>query len=776
MTHLLLPGEARAYDDGGWARVMEARAASLAFDSPDNPWISALVGGGNKTEFDRPFLKSVWIYACVHAIAQNLSSLPLRVYRGPEEKPEQVATGPLVDLVRNPQPRVPRSDHVYRKAMWLLLRGESFELPLVDGEVPLVPTMPTSLAIVPPKSMQHEIGPEGRLAVWRVVADGGRTTLRIPPTHVVQAVFPNPYDAWRGLAPVEVAYADAEGVYQADQFNSSFLKNGANPGGVYSYEKRLSDPQRKQVEASFKNKVSGPLKAGETLVLDDGAKFTFNPQTHRDMQFLEGKAASRDAICAVFSVPKSVVSVTEAINYATKLSDDRVFWTRAVLPVGNRLCGYFNAWLASIGVPEWIAFDPSAVEALQDQLDEKMKVAEAMQRLGYTADEINNRLGLRLPTGPKWRGVAWLDPNKVPSSTALTEPEAPIVDAAAGGATAVQDTAMNGAQVAALQSALVAVGGGEIAPEAAKEMLPAAFPALDKAAVAKMVDAQAKLVKPPAAPAAAPATPSVPPAPPVPAKAEAEEPERRAPFGIRVIPVRSDVRANARGFGGKVVLPNERKLLRIGVQFFASCRRDALAAFNSRAFTAADMAVIEGLESQWDDRIRAMYGDPLRDVVKASAEATASEIDKTFDLDLNDPKWLRVQRDRLDKLVGVNDTTIERVRSTLVKGLADGLPTSDLRKSLEAVFDGDRARALNVARTEVGTVASSARDETYGELGIEKTEWLTANDDVVRDSHRIDGEIAKRGEKFSNGLHHPHDPAAGPDEVCGCRCDHVAVL
>lgn len=776
MTHLLLPGEARTFDLGGWARVMEARAASLAFDSPDNPWISALVGGGNKTEFDKPFLKSVWIYACVHAISQNLSSLPLRVYRGPEEKPEQVASGPLVDLVRNPQPRVPRSDHVYRKSMWLLLRGESFEIPLVGGAVPLVPTLPDELAIVPPKSMRHEIGSDGRLAAWCVLADGGRTSLRIPPPHVVQAVFPNPYDAWRGLAPVEVAYPDAEGVYQADQFNSAFLKNGANPGGVYSFEKSLTQAQRTQVEAAFKNKHEGPLKAGETLVLDGGAKFTFNPQTHRDMQFLEGKAASRDAICAVFSVPKSVVSVTDAINYATKLSDDRVFWTRAVLPVGNRLCGYFNAWLASIGVQEWIAFDPSAVEALQDQLDEKMKVAEALARLGYTADEINARVGLRMPTGASWRGVAWMDPNKVPASVALKEPGDGGADAAAAGGAAVQDTAMNGAQVAALQAALVAVGGGEIAPEAAKEMLPAAFPTLDKAAVAKMVDAQAKLVKTVAQAPAAPAVPAKPSVPP-PGQAEsADEGERRAPFGIRVVPVRSDVRANARGFVGKVVLPHERKLLRVGVQFFASCRRDALAAFNSRAFTAADMAAIEGLEAQWDDRIRAMYGDPLGAVAKASAEATANEIDKTFDLDLNDPRWLRVQRDRLDKLVGVNDTTIERVRSTLVKGLADSLSTAELRKSLEAVFDGDRARALTVARTEVGTVASSARDETYGEIGIERTEWLTANDDVVRESHQIDGEIAKRGERFSNGLHHPHDPAAGPAESCNCRCDHVAVL
>jgi uncharacterized protein with gpF-like domain len=50
-------------------------------------------------------------------------------------------------------------------------------------------------------------------------------------------------------------------------------------------------------------------------------------------------------------------------------------------------------------------------------------------------------------------------------------------------------------------------------------------------------------------------------------------------------------------------------------------------------------------------------------------------------------------------------------------------------------------------------------------------EWLTARDDRVRDSHQeLDGEVAAVGDRFSNGLLYPLDPAGPPEEIVNCRC------
>lgn len=68
--------------------------------------------------------------------------------------------------------------------------------------------------------------------------------------------------------------------------------------------------------------------------------------------------------------------------------------------------------------------------------------------------------------------------------------------AVAGGEQTVQDTALNGAQVAALQGVVQSVSDGLLAPEAAKIVIARAFPAFSEADVARMVDAAASERRP----------------------------------------------------------------------------------------------------------------------------------------------------------------------------------------------------------------------------------------------------------------------------------------
>jgi hypothetical protein len=65
----------------------------------------------------------------------------------------------------------------------------------------------------------------------------------------------------------------------------------------------------------------------------------------------------------------------------------------------------------------------------------------------------------------------------------------------------VQDTALNGAQIASLVELLSAVGAGTLAPEAAVLAITNSFPVIDDAEARKMIAAQAKLEPPAPAPA-----------------------------------------------------------------------------------------------------------------------------------------------------------------------------------------------------------------------------------------------------------------------------------
>lgn len=64
----------------------------------------------------------------------------------------------------------------------------------------------------------------------------------------------------------------------------------------------------------------------------------------------------------------------------------------------------------------------------------------------------------------------------------------------------------------------------------------------------------------------------------------------------------------------------------------------------------------------------------------------------------------------------------------------------------------------------------------YTDAGIKKHEWLDQQDDRVRDTHQLTGEIRAIGERFSNGLEYPGDEAGPPEETINCRCTTLPVI
>jgi SPP1 gp7 family putative phage head morphogenesis protein len=132
---------------------------------------------------------------------------------------------------------------------------------------------------------------------------------------------------------------------------------------------------------------------------------------------------------------------------------------------------------------------------------------------------------------------------------------------------------------------------------------------------------------------------------------------------------------------------------------------------------------------------------------------------------------------KLIQIPEINGFTHELLKNTLTEGLGKVETVSQLQDRVRETFNFTESRSLTIARTETGQAAGVARDAAMGELGVEETEWSTAGDDVVRDSHAdLDGDTVKRGEPFKNGLLYPCDPAGDPGEVINCRCVSIPIV
>lgn len=126
--------------------------------------------------------------------------------------------------------------------------------------------------------------------------------------------------------------------------------------------------------------------------------------------------------------------------------------------------------------------------------------------------------------------------------------------------------------------------------------------------------------------------------------------------------------------------------------------------------------------------------------------------------------------------LGVNYAKLKKtITQEISRGIASGLPYSDIARNINNVSSSGLYNAKRIARTEGHRIQqTSSRDAQYAakKKGCDVVkQWDASLDGRTRDSHaRVDGEIRELDEEFSNGLMFPGDPSGSAAEVINCRC------
>jgi hypothetical protein len=168
-------------------------------------------------------------------------------------------------------------------------------------------------------------------------------------------------------------------------------------------------------------------------------------------------------------------------------------------------------------------------------------------------------------------------------------------------------------------------------------------------------------------------------------------------------------------------------------------------------------------------------GEPIGATMRAGATATGF----TIPLGPNPrmPKMIAQRTARLTELVG--GTTATQVEAALLAGQQAGWgvrQTADMIN--QTVFGGlAQQRATLIARTEtIGALNEGAYVAAQETGFVADVEWLTQQDDRVRDTHsNQDGMRLPIGSTFPNGCRFPGDPTAAAEEICNCRCTMIYV-
>ena len=144
----------------------------------------------------------------------------------------------------------------------------------------------------------------------------------------------------------------------------------------------------------------------------------------------------------------------------------------------------------------------------------------------------------------------------------------------------------------------------------------------------------------------------------------------------------------------------------------------------------------------------------------------------------------RIINSRNRFLKGANSTTFKTMGNEIAEILKDNPGESNfklsklIKEAEKKSFNGIIAsHSKTVARTETSSIATRTRFEIMRSENIKKHEWVTAKDELVRDTHRAeDGHKVAVGKPFpSTGLIYPLQTGGAPEEVINCRCVTVAV-
>lgn len=621
----------------------------------------------------KPFTQNANVYKAISAIAENIPQAEIAFYKSGTN--EEIEDKNLERLFYRPNKLESWNDFLERLAGYFAAQGEFFIiLEKSVGQVAGTSKLPAELWTDHPCEFEEVIDERTQRPVaWTY--KGNRYDL----TEVIHSKKFNLYDPWRGASPLTVIDGEVQLDWKALQYNQRFMDNDATPGFTLTTDKNLTEEQRKRLIEWSEKRNKGLQNKGKVAIFDGGLKPAQTGSTHKDMEYIDQREYAREEVLGTFKTPKALFNITEALNYATFTGQMKIFWLYALVPILRKIEEGINYGLvdAYSGGKFYFAFKLDNIPAFQEDFKDKVTTAKTLFDMGFTANEINQKLNLGFEE-KDWRDVWWIGFGQVPADPA---------------------------------AAAANMAGGE-----------------DPDTETGETDEEKRVRKTSAS-----------------YKKWQSFIQKQAPIEGRF---RSKIKTYFYGLRAEVMGNLAKQGLNTSIEKLADWGK-ADDELKKVTVPLIRQGAYEGIEVGKDliNPKKSLQDDQL----KAAVESLVAE--------------------RGQKIVGVNRTVKRGIANAIAAGLENGDSIEMLADRVRGVFNASTSRSVTIARTETSGAVNGGSAIYYEQSGVKKKEWITAGDELVRETHRkIDGEQVDPTKRFSNGLAFPGDPGGEAEDVINCRC------
>lgn len=286
--------------------LFEKRDVSLT--SPPQ-WLIDALGGGSQSYAGENVspetaLTVPTVLACLTVLAEDISSLPLILYRRLERGKERATDNPYYALLHD----APNPEHtamVFRELLvgHLLAWGNSFSQIITDGRGRAVELWPLH-----PGRM--EVGREnGRKKYLYTSVDNKKIAFR---TEQILHIPAFGYDGLTGYSKISLARNAIGLSIAAQKYGSKFFKNDARPAIAIKLKNSLKTKESQDAFRSSWNQIyQGGENAWKVGLLEEGAEIQEIGIPPEDAQFIETQKWTVADMSRVFRIPPHMIGDVE---------------------------------------------------------------------------------------------------------------------------------------------------------------------------------------------------------------------------------------------------------------------------------------------------------------------------------------------------------------------------------------------------------------------------------------------------------------------------------
>lgn len=350
------------------------------------------------------------LFAIIQLLSQGQASGKWRMYRKNEDG--------RVRYTKSDQGSDMRQEVLRHQALKLWKRPNSFmtgndfreigwqHMELVGEWYWVMDRGPTGLGVpiemwpVRPDRMEPIPDKDKFLAGWLYTGPNGES-VPLDANEVIQLRYPHPSDPFRGLSAVQSLLADIDSARYTAEWSRNFFLNSATPGGIVTFAKRLSDDEFDEFTNRWREQHQGVARGHRVGVLEQGALWTPNTYSMRDMQFSELRNLSRDVIREAYRIHQAMLGNSEDVNRANAQTAEEVHVAWHEVSRMERTANVLNhMWLPMFGrTGDNVEFDfvdpaPASADDANDELTAKTTAVQKLVAAGYDPADALEVVGL----------------------------------------------------------------------------------------------------------------------------------------------------------------------------------------------------------------------------------------------------------------------------------------------------------------------------------------------------------------------------------------------